>query len=327
MRKELHKILVTGGAGFIGSAFVRLLAKKKIKVVVCDKLSYAGDISRLGSCWSRISFYRLDICSKNAIGRMLYKERPDIIVNFAAQTHVDRSIKKPDEFVRTNIWGAYNLFSLAKELGVKKFIHISTDEVYGEIKRGSFKETAPLSPNNPYSSSKAAADLILKSFIHTYGFPGIIVRPCNTYGPWQYPEKIIPLAIVRLVKGKTIPIYGNGENVREWIYLDDCVEAIWRIVSKGISGEIYNLGSGEELKNLDLAKLILKAMRKKLSQYTFVPDRPGHDYRYSLDSSKMRNYFAWRPKIKIQEGIKKTVAWYLRNKSWILSKSKHLDYF
>jgi dTDP-glucose 4,6-dehydratase len=320
MRKGLSKILVTGGAGFIGSTFVRLAVKDKFKVIVVDKLSYAGDLKRLAEVKKRIVFYKADICNRNRIESILKKERPQIIVHFAAETHVDRSIQDASPFIETNIKGTQVLLDIARKYKIKKFIYISTDEVYGEIEKGKFSEESPLHPNSPYAASKANADLLVKAYMRTYNFPAIIIRPCNNYGPWQYPEKLIPLAILKLFRNEKIPIYAKGRNIREWLYVEDCVHGVLEIIKKGRIGQVYNLGSQEERQNIDVAKMILKILNAPLNQVQFVKDRPGHDLRYSLNSQKLYQETGWLPKIKFAEGLKNTVKWYSEHKDWVFSK-------
>jgi dTDP-glucose 4,6-dehydratase len=314
------KLLVTGGAGFIGSAFVRLLARKKVKIVIVDKLTYAGDFARLKEIKGSFKFYKADICGKKQIKSILSLENPDYIVHFAAESHVDRSIKDSSVFVETNILGTQNLIEASRKTKIKKFIHISTDEVYGEISRGKFREDSSLSPNSPYSATKAAADLLVKSYVRTYGFPAIIVRPSNNYGPWQYPEKLIPLSILKGIRNEKVPVYAKGQNIREWLFVDDCAEGIFAILKNGRMGEVYNLGSGQEKKNIEVVKAILKILKANKSLIKFVQDRPGHDIRYSLNSNKIRQGFKWQPRFEFNQGLKITVDWCLKNKNWLLGK-------
>lgn len=324
----MDKILVTGGAGFIGSALVRLLARSALRsrlpLVVIDRLTYAGDLSRLKECslsvGTNFKFYKSDICSKKEIDNIFSKEKPDTVVHLAAETHVDRSIQDADPFIETNIRGTQLLMDAGRRHKIKRFIFISTDEVYGETPRGKFTEASRIKPNSPYAASKAAADLLVQAYIRTYKFPAIIIRPCNNYGPWQFPEKLIPVAIASILKGKKVPVYARGENVREWLYVDDCAAGVLRVLKFGKTGEIYNLGSGIERKNIDTVKAILKNMGVIRQGYRFVKDRPGHDIRYSLSSSKIRRETGWSPKVSFKEGIALTVSWYLRHKGWLLSK-------
>lgn len=323
MRKNLYKMLVTGGAGFIGSEFVRQGVRKGYNVMVVDALTYAGDIKRLEEINGRYTFYKADICNKKQMESIFVKEKPKIIVNFAAHTHVDRSIYNASPFIETNVRGTQAMLDLSKIFQIKKFVQISTDEVYGEIKKGSFSEDAPLNPSSPYAASKAAADLLVKSYIRTYGIPAMIIRPCNNYGPWQHPEKFIPLAISKALKNEKISVYGNGQNVREWLYVSDCIEAVFLILEKGKIGNIYNIGSAEELKNIEVARKILKILSKPQRLIEFIKDRPGHDYRYSLDCKKIREKFSWQAKINFMKGLEKTIYWNIKNKQWINKKLKN----
>jgi len=349
MRKRIPKILVTGGAGFIGSAFVRLLAKQGLfscrkqdtrrsdtagclqgetvvpEIIIVDKLTYAGDLARLKEVEGKYKFYKVDICDKTKIESIFKKEKPQAVINFSAETHVDRSIQDSVPFIKTNIEGTQILLDTSRKYKIKKFIQISTDEVYGEIKKGEFIEDSPLKPNSPYAASKAAADLLIKAYIRTYNFPAIIIRPCNNYGPWQYPEKLIPLAILKILRNEKIPIYADGKNIREWLFVEDCADGILQILEKGKIGEIYNLGSSEEKENLEVVKTILKILKKDEGMIEFVPDRPGHDIRYSLDSKKVFNKIKWRPKINFAEGLRATVQWYLQHIKWLSGKWENIS--
>jgi dTDP-glucose 4,6-dehydratase len=317
MRKKLHKILVTGGAGFIGSEFVRQAIKKGHKIVVVDKLTYAGDLARLKEVKGRYKFYKIDICDKTPIDSIFKKEKPKIVIHFAAESHVDRSIQDATPFIETNVKGTHVLLDVARKYKIKKFIQISSDEVYGEITQGKFSEDSPLLPNSPYAASKAAGDLLVKAYIRTYNFPAIIVRPSNNYGPWQYPEKLIPLAIMKALRGQKIPVYGRGENIREWLYVSDCANAILLILEKGKIGEVYNVGSGQEKRNIEVVRKILKILGKPQGLIKFVKDRPGHDFRYSLNSGKIKNELGWKPKVKFENGLQNTLDWHLKNEGWI----------
>ncbi len=330
MRRKLPKILVTGGAGFIASEFIRQLLRgqsPQYEVTVVDKLTYAADLARLKEVKGKFKFYQADICNAAQLEKIFQKEKPEIVAHFAAESHVDRSILSSDEFIKTNISGTQVLLDVSKAQGIKKFIHTSTDEVYGDIEKGKFYETTVLNPSSPYSASKAAADLLVKSYIRTFKFPAIIVRPSNNYGPWQYPEKFIPVIIYKVLKNELIPVYAQGQNVREWLYVADCAKAILKIVDKGKTGEIYNLGSGNERKNIYLVKEILCILGKPLSLISYVQDRPGHDFRYSLDSSKLRKELGWEPQVSFEEGLIKTVNWYKENLDWLEQKVKHLKVY
>jgi dTDP-glucose 4,6-dehydratase len=327
MRKRIPKILVTGGAGFIGSAFVRsVIARREApkqsqcpEVAVVDNLTYAGDLKRLDEVKVKFKFYKADICDKKKIETVFAKEKPQVVVHFAAESHVDRSINDATPFIETNIKGTQILLDASRKYKVSKFVFISTDEVYGEIAQGKFSEDSPFKPNSPYAASKAAADLLVQSYIRTYKFPAIIIRPSNNYGPWQYPEKLIPLAILRILEGGKIPVYGKGQNVREWLYVDDCARGILAIMNKGKIGAVYNLGGACESKNIDTVKLLLKILGVKQDRLAFVKDRLGHDIRYSLNSKKVAEEIGWKPKIKLKAGLKLTVAWSLKHQSWLKS--------
>lgn len=320
MRPGIRKLLVTGGAGFIGSAFVRLAVKRGYELAVVDKLTYAGDVHRLREVRGKFRFYKADISCTKKINAIFSKEAPDAVVHFAAESHVDRSIDSALPFMETNVKGTYVLLEAARFNKTAKFLHISTDEVYGEIEHGSFTEDSPLKPNSPYSATKASADLLISSYVRTYGFPATVVRPCNNYGPWQYPEKLIPLAISRLINGQKIPVYAQGLNVREWLYVDDCAEGLLKILEKVKPGAVYNLGSGQEKRNIDVVKALIKETGSPEDAFEFVRDRPGHDLRYSLDSSRLADEIGWRPKITFEMGIKATVRWFINNKKWLFAK-------
>lgn len=323
---QFKRILVTGGAGFIGSAFVRfLLNSGHHAVIVIDKLTYAGDLARLEEVKGKYKFYKANICDKAKIDSILKREKTDIIAHFAAESHVDRSINDATPFIDTNVKGTQILLDASRKYKVNKFIHISTDEVYGEIPNGKFSETSPIRPNSPYAASKAAADLLVQSYIRTYQFPAIIIRPSNNYGPWQYPEKLIPLAILRILDGSKVPVYGKGLNVREWLYVEDCVAGILKIMHKGKIGEVYNLGSTQEGRNIDTVKLLLKTLGVSQKRFEFVKDRLGHDIRYSLNSNKLRQKLSWKSETKLAQGLKLTVAWSLKHQGWLKSKLKDIN--
>ncbi len=324
----MKTILVTGGAGFIGSSFIRLVAKKNLKIIVVDKLTYAGDLRRLEAVKSSIKFYKTDVCNDKAIKEIFKKYRPEGVVHFAAETHVDRSIMESGTFLKTNIQGTQVLLDSAKKYGVSKFVHISTDEVYGEIRRGQFLESTPLDPNSPYSAAKAAADLLVQSYVRTFSLPAVIVRPSNNYGPWQYPEKFVPVIVYKAIKDQRIPVYARGLNVREWLYVDDCAAAVFKVLRKGRVGEVYNVGSGMERKNIEVVKAILSIIDKPRKLIEFVKDRPGHDFRYSLNCKKIRNELGWRPRMDLACGLNTTVHWYQENFKWLNQKASRLkDYW
>jgi dTDP-glucose 4,6-dehydratase len=300
---------VTGGAGFIGSNYVQMLLTNQLgpvsKVTVFDKLTYAGNLENLKEVAAdpRLSFVQGDICNEALVQTSISKN--DIIVHFAAESHVDRSISEPSEFIRTNVLGTQVLLSVAVENGAKLFLHVSTDEVYGSIEKGSSVESDPLLPNSPYSASKAAADLLVRSYVQTFGLDARITRCCNNYGPNQYPEKLIPRAIQRIKSGKQIPIYGDGKNVREWMHVVDHCLGIQSVITRGVKGEIYNLGTNEMYTNLRLMLLILEKINRGIECIDFVTDRKGHDLRYSLDSRKSREKIDFTPRRNVSEEIEK----------------------
>jgi dTDP-glucose 4,6-dehydratase len=320
------KLLITGGAGFIGSEFVRQAVKKGLKTVVVDKLTYAGDLERLKGVKDGINFYRADITNREFIEHIFKVEKPDVVVHWAAESHVDRSILNASPFIETNVKGTQILLDVAKEVGVNLFINIATDEVYGELgEEGQFYEDTPLNPSSPYSVSKASADMLGRAYYRTYGLPVITVRPSNNYGYWQYPEKLIPVVILKALNDEPVPVYGTGENVREWLFVSDCAEAVFEIIEKGKPGEIYNVGSGEERRNIDVVRSVLQLLNKPEDLITFVKDRPGHDFRYSLNTEKIEREIGWKAKVKFEEGIDKTVKWYLKNLDWAKRKVEDLQ--
>ena len=312
MNLKNKTILVTGGAGFIGSHFVKYLLKERdgYNVINVDALSYAADLNRLKEVENdaRYSFLKADIRNVKELEKA-FSGDIDAVVHFAAETHVDNSIETPSLFADVNVKGTLNLLNLVLSKKIKKYIHISTDEVYGEIAEGAFTEESPFRPNSPYSASKAAADFFVRAYMRTYNLPAIIVRPCNNYGPWQYPEKFIPVASCKLLSGEKIPVYAEGLNRREWLYVEDCAKAIATIMEKGVIGEAYNLGSGVEKKNIDIAEKIVKILGKTTDSIEFVKDRPGHDFRYALNSEKIAQ-LGWQTRMNFDEGLENTVNWY-----------------
>jgi len=314
------RILVTGGAGFIGSAFVRQAVLRGLDVVVVDCLTYAGDLARIREVSKKIKFYKVDIASDKQLEIIFKKEKINCLVHFAAETHVDRSLKDISPFIRTNVLGTQNLIDLAIKHRLKSFLHISTDEVYGQGQKGLFKETDPLKPHNPYAVTKAAGELLVRTAIQLFQFPAIIIRSSNIYGPWQHPEKLIPVVISNAFEDKKIPVYGKGLQIREWLHVDDCISGIFQILKKGQEGEIYNLGSNFESRNIDSVKTILTLMGKKNSLIKFVPDRLGHDFRYSLNCLKI-SQLGFRPQISFKEGLVRTIDWYKDNNSWVKKKN------
>ena len=315
------KVVVTGGCGFIGSNFIRYFIKKypHYEILNIDKLTYAGNLENLKGLEKKknYSFVKTDICNALAMKKTFKKFHPDAVINFAAETHVDRSITSASPFIKTNFLGVGVLLNLCLEFKIKKFLQISTDEVYGSILRGSFKESSRLDPSSPYAASKAAADGLVMAYYKTHNLPVLITRSSNNYGPYQFPEKLIPLIITNALNNKKIPVYGDGKNVRDWLYTEDNCEAIDMVLHKGRIGEIYNIGSRNELTNIYVIKEILKYVNKKESLITYVKDRPGHDRKYSLSMNKIKKQLGWQPKTSFAKGIKKTIQWYQKNKKWL----------
>ncbi len=319
----MKKLLVTGGAGFIGSEFVRQGVQRGYEIVVVDKLSYAGDLERIKEVKDNIRFYKLDIKDYASIDKVFKKEKPDVVIHWAAESHVDRSIEDASPFFETNVKGTQVILDISKKYEVERFLNISTDEVYGELSEdGQFYETSPLNPNSPYSVSKASADMLGRAYHRTYGLPVITVRPSNNYGPWQYPEKLIPVIILKALRNEKVPVYGRGLNIREWLYVSDCVDAVFEIMEKGKIGEIYNVGSGNERRNIEVVKLVLNLLNRSEDLIEFVKDRPGHDFRYSLNSEKIIKEIGWKSKTDFSDGIEKTVKWYIDHIDWMNSKIK-----
>lgn len=315
------RILVTGGAGFIGSEFVRQGVRNGYEIIVIDKLSYAGDPERLKEIRDLIKFCRVDVTDRKKVENIFRRSKPEIVVHWAAESHVDRSIEDATPFMDTNIKGTQVMLDVSRKYGVEKFINISTDEVYGELgEDGEFFETTPLNPNSPYSVSKASADMLGRAYYRTYNVPVITVRPSNNYGPWQYPEKLIPVIIINAVNNKKVPVYGKGLNIREWLFVTDCAEAVFKIMKKGRTGEIYNIGSGIEKRNIEVVKTVLNLLGKSDELIEFVKDRPGHDFRYSLNSNKIKKDIGWKSRTDFNEGIEKTVRWYVEHMEWVMSK-------
>jgi dTDP-glucose 4,6-dehydratase len=309
------KILVTGGAGFIGSNYVRFLLESRPEdsIVVLDKLTYAGNMDNLADVMKKITFIKGDIADKDAVDAAA--KGCDAIVNFAAETHVDRSIVGADEFIRTDVLGVFVLLEAARRLGIKRFMQISTDEVYGSVENGSSIEFDKLSPNSPYSASKASADLLTLSYFTTYGLPVVITRSSNNFGPYQHPEKLIPKFITNAISGKKLPLYGDGKNVRDWLYVLDNCSGIDLVLRKGKDGEVYNIGGGNERTNLEITDVILNELTKPKSLIEFVKDRPGHDRRYSINCDKVRR-LGWKPSGEFEQSLRKTVGWYASNEAW-----------
>ncbi len=330
-------LLVTGGAGFIGSNFIHYVFKKnnKLNILNLDNLTYAGNLLNLKTIENnnRYKFIKGDILNKKLVNKIFSQYKPDSIINFAAESHVDRSILKPDQFLKTNIIGTQVLLEASKQYGVKRFIQISTDEVYGSVPNGKSKEYAGLKPNSPYSASKASADLLCRSYHKTFGVPVIITRSSNNYGQFQFPEKLIPLIINNAIEEKPLPIYADGKNMRDWIYVNDNCEAIYKTMTKGKIGEIYNIGGSSAERNINIVKKICKILsiktgrpiKKILSLILYVKDRPAHDFRYCLDTSKIYNELKWEAATDINDGLEKTVDWYLNNNNWV-NKVQNKEY-
>lgn len=314
-------VLVTGGAGFIGSNFVRMVADGNFpqisRVTVLDKLTYAGVKENLDSVktMTGYSFVQGDICNSKLVASLL--SDVDAVINFAAESHVDRSINSAANFVMTNIVGVQTLLDACKDVNRKiRFIQISTDEVYGSIESGSWTEEWPLTPNSPYSASKAGGELLARSYNKTHGLDIVITRCSNNYGPYHFPEKLIPLFVTNLLEGKKITVYGNGKNVRDWLHVDDHCRGIYAVLTKGRAGQIYNIGGGRELTNLEITNLILQAMGADETSIEYVEDRKGHDLRYSVDWSKCKNELGYEPQVTFEQGLAATIRWYIENESW-----------
>ncbi|WP_370821491.1 dTDP-glucose 4,6-dehydratase [Acidaminococcus massiliensis] len=317
-------IIVTGGAGFIGSNFIFHMLKEHTenRIICLDKLTYAGNLSTLASVMDnpKFRFVKMDICNREAVYDLFEEEHPDMVVNFAAESHVDRSIENPEIFLQTNIIGTSVLMDACRKYGIQRYHQVSTDEVYGDLPLNRpdlfFTETTPIHTSSPYSSSKAGADLLVLAYHRTYGLPVTISRCSNNYGPYHFPEKLIPLMIINALHDKPLPVYGDGLNVRDWLYVEDHCRAIDLILQKGKVGEIYNVGGHNEMRNIDIVKLICKELGKPESLITHVTDRKGHDRRYAIDPTKIHNELGWLPETKFVDGIKKTINWYLENQPW-----------
>jgi dTDP-glucose 4,6-dehydratase len=333
---KIERLIVTGGAGFIGSALVRLIIKKSSRHVLnIDKLTYAGHLESLETITDseQYSFAKVDICDSKEIRQLFKQYQPDAIIHLAAESHVDRSIDGSAEFIATNINGTHTLLEEARHYwnGLEseskdnfRFLHVSTDEVYGELgEEGYFTEETPYDPRSPYSSSKASSDHLVRAWYHTYGLPTIITNCSNNYGPYQFPEKLIPVVILKALQGEEIPVYGTGKNIRDWLYVDDHAKALLKVVSEGVPGQTYNIGGHNEKQNIDVVHVIcdtLNELKSKDTSYrdqiTFVTDRPGHDFRYAIDASKIEEELGWTPEETFETGIKKTIQWYLDNINW-----------
>lgn len=317
-------IIITGGAGFIGSNFVFHMLKfhPEDRIICLDKLTYAGNLSTLAPVMDKpnFRFVKADICDRKAVYQLFEEEKPDIVVNFAAESHVDRSIENPSIFLETNIMGTAVLMDACRKYGIQRYHQVSTDEVYGDLPLDRpdlfFTETTPIHTSSPYSSSKASADLLVLAYHRTYGLPVTISRCSNNYGPYHFPEKLIPLMIINALHDQPLPVYGDGLNVRDWLYVEDHCRAIDLIIHKGTVGEVYNVGGHNEMKNIDIVKLICKALHKPESLIQYVTDRKGHDRRYAIDPTKIHAELGWLPETKFADGIQKTIQWYLQHEDW-----------
>ena len=317
----MHNVLITGGAGFIGSNFVRYLLREQrdARIVNFDKLTYAGNLENLSEIEreTRYTFVRGDICDRTSLDVVFRDFAIDTVVHFAAESHVDRSILGASVFIATNVAGTQVLLDAAKHHGVERFLHVSTDEVYGSLgTEGLFSESSPLHPNSPYAASKAGSDLLAMAYHHTFGVPVVMTRCSNNYGPYQFPEKLIPLMIINALHGKPLPVYGDGKQVRDWLHVEDHCAAIGCVLNNGRVGEVYNIGGNNEWKNIDIVGLLLRTMEKPESLITYVKDRPGHDRRYAIDAGKIKRELGWQPAVTFEQGLPKTVEWYLSHESW-----------
>lgn len=316
-------ILITGGAGFIGSNFVHHIVKSYLhyKVVVIDALTYAGNLENIASVRDTIVFEKIDIASEKEVNGVFEKYSPDFVVNFAAETHVDRSILGPKVFLETNVRGTQNLLEASKSLEIERYLQVSTDEVYGDLGDTTdtfFTEETPLAPNCPYAASKASADLFVRSYFETYSLPVVITRCTNNYGPYQYPEKLIPLFLSKAMNDEKLPVYGDGKNIRDWLYVKDHCKAIDLVLHKGRLGEVYNIGGNNEKTNLEIIEILLHKLKKPKSLIAFVEDRLAHDRRYAMDSSKIKAELGWSPEHTFEQWIDETIEWYTQNEEWII---------
>ena len=327
-----QSVLVTGGAGFIGSNFVRMLIERRpeMQVTVLDKLTYAGNLENLADLEGRYSFVKADITEAEAVRAALQSREIDAVVHFAAESHVDRSILGPMVFTHTNVLGTHVMLEESRAAAVERFIHISTDEVYGSLgPEGAFTEQSPIDPTSPYAASKAASDLVVQSYIKTFDFPAIITRCSNNYGPWQFPEKLIPLMLINAMNDRALPVYGDGMNVRDWIHTRDHSLAVLRVLEAGTPGEVYNVGSSNEWPNIEIVKLILRVLGKPESLITFVKDRPAHDRRYAIDSSKIKRELGWEAETDFDAGIEETISWYREHEDWWrrVMSGEYMEYY
>ncbi|MCU0372602.1 MAG: dTDP-glucose 4,6-dehydratase [Ignavibacteria bacterium] len=332
----MKNILVTGGAGFIGSNFIKyMLANYDYNVINYDKLTYAGNLENLKDTESdkRYTFVKGDICDEAMLRKVFAEYKIDTVVNFAAESHVDRSILGPKEFIVTNVLGTQALLEVSRKTGIEKYLQVSTDEVYGSLPEDKpeikFTELTPVTTNSPYSASKASADLLVNAYSHTFKMPVLITRCSNNYGPYQFPEKLIPLMIAKAIDGDKLPVYGDGKNIRDWLYVEDHCSAICEVLHKGMLGEVYNIGGNNEWYNIDIVKIILKLLGKSEDRIDFVKDRPGHDRRYAIDSTKIQTELGWAPAHDFSNGIEKTVKWYVQNEDWWrrIMRGDYLKYY
>jgi dTDP-glucose 4,6-dehydratase len=333
----MQTILITGAAGFIGSNFVRLLAGQRDvgRIIALDKLTYCGNLANLqGVLSERVQFIRGDICDADLLAKIWDEQKITQIVNFAAETHVDRSILGSGPFVQSNVVGTQVLLDIAKAKGAEKFLQVGTDEVYGTLPEDrpdlKFTEETPLQPNSPYSASKAAADCLVRSYSHTFKMPVLITRCSNNYGPFQFPEKLIPLFVTNLIEGKKVPLYGDGMNIRDWLHVEDHCQAIWTVLTRGAAGEVYNIGGNNEITNRKITETILREMGKSWDENVqYVKDRPGHDRRYAIDAGKIKRELGWEPKHRFEQSIKTTIQWYKSNESWwrAIKSGEYLKYY
>ncbi len=333
----MASILVTGAAGFIGSNFVRYLVERKTgdTIVAFDKLTYAGNLANIQDLLGeKVIFIRGDICEPLQVTEAWERHKVTHVVNFAAESHVDRSILSSGPFVQTNVVGTQILLDIARAKGVEKFLQVSTDEVYGSLPEDKpevkFTEETPLQPNSPYSATKAAADCLARAYFHTFNMPVLITRCSNNYGPYQFPEKLIPLFVTNLIEGKKVPLYGDGMNIRDWLYVEDHCDALWTVLTKGAAGEVFNIGGNNEIPNRKITETILREMGKPWDQFVqYVKDRPGHDRRYAIDAQKIRRELGWSPKHRFEEAIRTTIEWFKRNESWwrSIKSGEYLKYY
>jgi dTDP-glucose 4,6-dehydratase len=330
----MRHILVTGGAGFIGSNFVRYLLQQEegVHVVNFDSLTYAGNLENLVDVQSdpRYVFVKGDICDPEAVASVLKARSIDTIVHFAAESHVDRSILGAGAFIRTNVVGTQVLLEAARAAGISKFLHVSTDEVYGSLgPEGLFTETTPIHPNSPYAASKASSDLLALAWQHTYGLPVVVTRCSNNYGPYQFPEKLIPLMVCNAMRDIPLPVYGDGLNVRDWLHVRDHCAALLTVLRRGVAGEVYNIGGSNEWANIDIVKLVLRLLGKPESLISYVRDRPGHDRRYAIDATRIHRELGWKPTVSFDQGLAETVRWYVDHRTWWsrVMTGEYLDYY